>query len=239
MGSLKMGRGAALTAAVLGSALAAAPARAGVITFNFTDLDANADTGTPVSNLAVGPITIGNSLGTVSAPVNTTSASSGYTGASGTGNIGNAVRIGALDTSTSSFYSIVFTPDSGFAVSLSDFDFGTRSTATGPQAYVVRTSIDGFAADVTTGTIANNSSWAFKDNSLTTATGAIGTPVEVRLYTYNGAGSAQSGTQNNRLDDISIAVSATSEAPTPEPGSAAILLAGGVMTALRRRTRRA
>jgi len=228
-----------MSAALFGVTFVAAPAGAAVVGYNFTDADAAADTGVPVANLTVGAITLGNSLGTVTTPVNSTSASSGYTGASGTGNVGNAVKTGALDTTTSSFYSIVFTPDAGFAVSLTDFDFGMRSTATGPQAYSLRTSIDNFATDVMTGTIANNSTWVFKDNTVTPTVGVLGTPVEVRLYTYNGTGAAANGTENNRVDDISIAVSATPDGSVPEPGSAAVLLAGGLMTALRRRRRSA
>jgi hypothetical protein len=232
----KTGTGLGLAAAVVGVVSIAMPARAAV-GFNFTDLDANADTGVPVANITVGAMGIGNTLGTVSTPVSSTSASSGYTGASGTGNIGNAVKLGTLDPATSSYFTITFTPASGSAVSLSDFDFGTRSTGTGPQAYAIRTSIDSFATSLTTGTIANDSTWNFKDNSFSTVTGAVDAPVEVRLYTYGGAGSPSNNTITSRLDDISIGVTA-SGTPTPEPGSA-VILAGAGLLAMGRRRRRA
>jgi hypothetical protein len=230
----KSGSGLALVAATLGIIGVATPSRAAVI-FNFSDSpDANADAGVPVPNLTVGPATIGNSLGTVSAPVNTSSPSSGYTGATGTGNIGNAVKLGTIDPATSSYFSIVFTPDSGVAVSLSDLDFGTRSTSTGPQAYAIRTSIDNFATSLASGTIANDSTWAFKDNSFTAVTGLVSTPVEVRVYTFGGAGSPSNNTITSRLDDISIAVAATGT-PTPEPGSAAVVMGLGLCAMGRRR----
>lgn len=222
-------------AAFLGAVALAAPARAAVVGYNFTDLDANPDTGIPVPNLTVGAITNGNTLGTVTTPVNTASASNVYSGASGGGNFGNAVRTGALDTSTSSYYSIIFTPDPGNAVTLTDFDFGTRSTSTGPQAYSIRSSADNFTADLATGTITNTSVWSFKDNTLVPAVGLLNTPLEVRVYTYNGTGSAASGTENNRLDDIAITVSAAPGTDVPEPASAALLLGGGLFATRRRR----
>jgi hypothetical protein len=230
-----VGNGLVLAAAVVGGVSLALPARAAV-GFNFTDLDANADTGVPVANITVGAMTIGNTLGTVSTPVSATSASSGYTGASGGGNIGNAVKLGTLNPATSSYFSITFTPASGVAVSLSDFDFATRSTSTGPQAYAILTSIDGFTNSLTTGTIANDSNWSFKDNSFSPVTGAVDAPVEVRVYTYGGSGSPSNNTITSRLDDISIGVT-SSGTPTPEPGSAALLVGTGLFAMGRRRRR--
>jgi hypothetical protein len=224
-----------MTAAIVGVVALAAPARAAVVGYNFTDLDASPDTGVPVANLTVGSITNGNTLGTVATPVNASSASNVYSGASGGGNFGNAVKTGALDTSTSSYYSIVFTPSTGNAVTLTDFDFGTRSTGTGPVSYSIRSSLDGFTADLAVGTITNTSVWAFKDNTLAPVTGLPDTSLEVRVFTYAGTGSAQNGTENNRVDDISLTVSATPGTDVPEPGSAALLLGGGLFAALRRR----
>jgi hypothetical protein len=219
--------------AVVSLGLWASGARAQVI-WNFTDLDANADSGTPVPNLTVGAFGIGNSFGTVATPVSTTSASSGYPGASGTGNIGNAVNIGGLDPSSSAFYSITLTPASGYQVQLSDLDFGTRSTATGPQAYSLRSSVDNFATEITGGTIANNSTWAFKDNTIATPLlGPADQPVQLRLYTFGGAGNPGSGTINSRLDDISISVGAV---PVPEPASLAGLVLSGLLLVRRKRT---
>ena len=199
-------------------------ARAVLIGWNFTDDDAVFDTGIPV-NFSVGPFTIGNTLGTVSDPVNATSASSGYTGASGTGNIGNAVKTGALNPATSAFLSVIFTPTSGFSLALSDFDFGTRSTATGAQGFALRSSVDGFATDLFSGTIANDSVWSFKDNTFGTFTTANSDPLELRLFLYGGAGSPASGTINTRLDDISINVT-SNVAPVPEPSQGIPLLVG-------------
>lgn len=179
------------------------------IGWNFTDTNATYDTGTP-ANFTVGNMSIANSHGTVATPISTTSASSGYAGSTGTGNIGNAVNIGALNTGTSAYYTVTFTPSAGYSLQITKFDFGTRSTSTGPQAYALYSSVDNYVTAIFTGTIANNSAWSLKTNPSFTLNGTAGNPVTLRLYTYGGAGSPSSRTINNRLDDITITVAANS-----------------------------
>jgi hypothetical protein len=195
---------------------------ADTIVWNFGDDDAIFDTGTP-NHFSVSAFSIGNSFGTVTDPVNSTSASTTYAGASGTGNIGNACRVGPFNATTSAYYQVTLTPDSGYSLNVSDFDFGVRSTGTGPGNYTLYSSIDAFA---TAGTSIANASittagtpWAFKDNTLTsTPTGT--SAITLRLYVYNGAGSAVSGQENNRLDDIKISAAATLLPPsTPSPSA--------------------
>lgn len=213
-----------------------AAAQAATIGWNFSDGNAVYDTGTP-ANFSLTAITIGNTLGTVSIPV-TNASTSNYGGASGTYNIGNAVKIGALDTSTSSYYEITFTPDPSYTLTISDFDFGARSTSTGPQAYALRTSQDAYATNIFTGSIANNSVWVLKDNTFSAIT-ASG-PITLRLYTYGGTGSPTNNAINNRLDDISITVTATPVAPVvPVPASAAGGVALLALSAVAHRLRRA
>jgi hypothetical protein len=209
--------------------------QAAVIGWNFSDDNATFDLGMPV-NFTISDFSIGNTFGTVADPVNPSSNSNGtngtYPGASGTGNIGNAVNIGALNAATSAFYSVTFTPAAGFSIQLLDLDFGTRSTGTGPQGYALRSNVDGFATDILTGTIANDSLWSFKDNTFGIFTGPLGVAVEFRLYTFGGAGGPTMNTENNRLDDISISVDAV-----PEPSAALALVGGvGLIGLLRRRT---
>lgn len=204
------------------------------IVWNFGDDNAVFDTGTP-SGFTVGAFSIGNTFGTVADPVNASSASSGYPGATGTGNIGNAVNIGALNTATSAFYTVTFTPDAGNALTISGFDFGARSTGTGPQAFSLRSDLDGFAADIITGTIANNSAWAYFDTAPFTLTGAVDQAITLRLYTFNGTGSPASSTINSRLDDITIEVSAAIPEPSTVAGLGAALVAAGVWGVRRRR----
>ena len=202
------------------------------IAWNFTDLNGTFDTGTPV-NWTVSGITIGNSFGNVTTPINGQSVSSGYTTASGTGNIGNANNTAGFSLS-SPYYEFTITPDSGFALSLNDLDFGARSTGTGAQAYSIRWSFDSFGTEIAGGSIANNSTWSFKDNSFASLTAPVDTPVTVRIYAYGGTGSPSSGTINNRLDDIALNVTATSA--IPEPAGAALMgLSGMGVVFMRRR----
>lgn len=203
-------RKALLTLAVMTAGFAAQAQT--VVGWNFTAGTGASSSGTP-ANVTVGSFSIGNSFGTVSAPFSTTSASSGYTGASGTGNIGNAVAVtgnSTYNSGTSPYYAVTFTPTAGYSLQFTKFDFGTRSTGTGPQAYALYSSVDNYASPVFTGTIANNSTWTLKTSSAFTLNGTSGTAVTLRLYVYGGAGSPSSGTINSRLDDIAITVNALS-----------------------------
>ncbi len=160
---------------------------------------------TPPTGLTAGSFTIGNSFGTVATPISTSTGSTGYTGASGTYNIGNASRIGILKLDTSAYIQVVITPDAANYFTFSGISFGTRSTSTGPQAYTVRTSLDNYATDVASSTITNNSTWALKSNTFSTAVvGAAGVVFTIRIYGYNGTGNASSGTINWKIDDINI-----------------------------------
>lgn len=181
---------------------------ADTITWNFGTTAINASpSSTAIPNLAVAPLTTGNNFGTVAAPFTTASASSGYPGATGQHNAGAAAKIGALDTTASTgsaYFEFTLTPQNGATVSVSQIDFGTRSTSTGPQAFAIRSSVDAYATSLATGTIANNSSWgsAIKSSAVTVA--ATTAPVTFRIYGYSGAGSPGSGTINWRIDDLTI-----------------------------------
>jgi hypothetical protein len=191
--------------------------------FGTTSGNAAPSSGT-LANLTVGSVTIGNTLGTVTTYITNASASSGYTGASGTYNAGNACRIGALNTATggSAYFEFILTPASGYSVNLSSISFGTRSTSTAPQAFTVRSSLDNFVSDIATGTITNNSTWSLKTPTTTSTTGPVGTAVTFRIYGYNGTGSPGSGTINWKIDDLSIVVSVSS------PGTPNISVTGAL-----------
>lgn len=184
-----------------------------VFTWNFGTSSVNpAPSSGSLANLTVGNLTYGNSLGTVSNFINTTSASSGYTGSSGQYNAGNAARTGALNTGTngSAYFEFTLTPAAGYSVVISGISLGTRSTSTAPKNLCVRTSIDGYASNIASDTIISNSTWSLKTPTTVTTTGASGSPVTVRVFGYNGAGSPGSGTINWRIDDLNITVALTS-----------------------------
>lgn len=182
------------------------------LTWNF----ATADPAGLISGLTGGTMTSNNNNGTVTA-ISTTSASSGYTGSSGTSNIGAAARTGALNQAAggSAYFEFTLTPASGKQLSVSSLSFGTRSTSTAPQAYSFFSSVDNYTTAIATGTITNNSSWSLKTNTITGLVGATGTAVTFRLYGHNGSGSPGANTINWRVDDVTLAVGVADAPPTP------------------------
>src|SRR5688572_30936592 len=108
----------------------------------------NPSSGTPVAGLTISGVSQGNNNGTT-VLLTTTSASLGYTGSSGQFNAGAAARVGALNlaASGSAYFEFTLTPDAGKTVSITNINFGSRSTGTGPQAYTIRTSLDAYATD--------------------------------------------------------------------------------------------
>jgi 2',3'-cyclic-nucleotide 2'-phosphodiesterase / 3'-nucleotidase / 5'-nucleotidase len=225
-------RKALLTLAVMTAGFAAQAQTVVGWNFGTTTFSGTSSSGTP-ANATVGSFSVANSFGTVSTPFSSTSASGTYTGASGSGNMGNAVAVtgnSTYNSGTSPYYAVTFTPGAGYSLQFTKFDFGTRSTGTGPQAYALYSSVDNYASPVFTGTIANSSTWAFKTSPAFTLNGTTGTAVTLRLYVYGGTGSPASGTINNRVDDVAITVNAISgpqatevRAETLADGSGAII----------------
>ncbi|HVU56449.1 MAG TPA: choice-of-anchor J domain-containing protein [Puia sp.] len=172
-------------------------------------------TATPLSGVPAGvsvsAVSQGNNNGTT-ALLTTTSASSGYTGATGGNNAGAAANIGAFRPDTTTYFEWTLTPIAGVAVTVSQINFGSRSTGTGPQAYDIRTSLDGFATAVATSTLANNSAWALLSNA-TSIVGASGQAITIRLYAYNGTGNASKNTANWRIDDLSVTATTSGSVP--------------------------
>ena len=172
-----------------------------------------ASSGAPV-NFSIGAFSVANTVGTLGTnPNNTAPVSTGYAGASGAFNYDNAAPTGAFNNGTSGYYSVTVTPSPGFRLTVSDFDFGALSITgtTGPVSYVLRSSIDSFAADITSGTLTADSTWALKNNTFSSVTGAFGSPVTLRLYTH-GNTTVSSGVANINLDDVALTVAAVPEA---------------------------
>jgi hypothetical protein len=171
------------------------------VTWNFATASA---TGVP-ANLTVSPMSQGNNNGTGTPPLlSTTSASSGYPGASGTNNAGIAARTGALNTSVSgsAYFEFTLTPSANNSVILKGLTFGSRSTTTGPQAFSILSSADNFVSVISTGTLLANGPWALSSPSFSTTSSGVATPITFRIYGHNGAGSPGAGTANWRIDDV-------------------------------------
>jgi DNA/RNA endonuclease G (NUC1) len=169
-----------------------------------------------ISGLNGGTLTQGNNNGTTTLLTNA-SASSVYVGATGNFNAGAAARTGALNTASggSAYFEFTLTPSSGKQLSVTSFNFGSRSTTTGPQAYSVFTSVDNYSTPIATGNFTNNSTWALKTNTISNFTSATGTAVTFRLFGHSGTGSASANTANWRIDDLTLAVGLADAPPTP------------------------
>lgn len=187
------------------------------ITWNFgtaSPFSAYPSSGIP-ANITVDSVTQGNSTGTPF--LSSTSVSSGYTGATGSGNAGVTAKIGPLDytvnaTTGSAFYEITLTPDAGYYLTISAISFGSRSTATGPKKYSIRSSLNSYMTELVGDTINTpTSSWGLRTQTLS-ATGTVGTQVKLRIYGYGGAGAVSA--INFRIDDLKITATATLAPPS-------------------------
>ncbi len=182
------------------------------VTWNFTT---NGAPSTPLpAGVTGGTVTQGNNNGTTSFP-DGVAASSGYTGFSGTGNIGFAARTGTLNTATggSAYLTFTLTPDAGKRVVVSSVSFAARRSNTGPQAWTLYSSTDNYTTALATGSISNASTWLLFTPSISAVNGTLGTAVTFRLYGHGGSGSAAANTANWRIDDLAVTL-AVQTAPT-------------------------
>jgi hypothetical protein len=177
------------------------------------DFSAATPTSGVPAGVTVSAVTQGNNNGTTTL-LTTTSASSGYTGATGGNNAGAAAFVGGFRPDTSTYFEWTITPAATISLTITQVNFGSRSTGTGPQAYDIRSSLDNFGTPGNSGPLANNSAWALISNNLA-AVGAPGQAITFRIYAYNGAGNASKNTANWRIDDLSVTVSTSGSLPVP------------------------
>ena len=203
-----------------------------IYTYSFPDGSGNASsiTGTPNALFTLSAMSIGNFASSVNPPINSTSASSGYANSSGGNNIANSFIGGNFSAGNSGYIELSITNNTGLAQTLKEFDFGARSTGTGPINFTLRSSSDGFLSDLLTSSNLANSTWSFKNNatiSYTIPTGSI----SLRLYGFGGSSAV--GAINGRFDDFTIAFSDISA--VPEPSSLLLVGCVSAMVLLRRR----
>lgn len=187
-------------------------------------------TSNDVANLTVGSLTQGNTTttGTSAAVVSGSYAftlNGTSTSASGGNNLYFSAKTGSLNTGSSSFLSLMLTPDVGSSGTVTAIGFGSRSTGGGPTTLSLRSSVDGYAADVATFTTSTNSSWAYFTNTLAAPIAFTNfQPLTLRLY---GTGGSSVAAGNWRIDDLQVGV-----VVVPEPAAvilAVLGLAGGIV----------
>ncbi|WP_293890837.1 YDG domain-containing protein, partial [Flavobacterium sp.] len=198
---------------ILTVTLPACASVAGTTSYNFgASTPFTASPTSTQSNVTASAVTQGNSNG-ASTLLSATSPSTGYTGASGTGNAGIAAVNGAFSLTASAYFAFTVTPASGYNFTLTGISFGSRSTSSAPQAYAVRSSLDNYATDIATGTLVNNSVYALKTNTVSVTGNGNANPVTFRIYGYGGTTTAGLNTVNWRIDDLALSIS-TSNAPS-------------------------
>jgi hypothetical protein len=136
---------------------------------------------------------------------------------------------GAIDLTD--YYSFTITPSGGFSYSISSITFDAGRTATGPRQFVVRSSADGFSANLSASesqanvSIVGSNVFQFTDNTSTTIyTGmsvapggsVVSTAVTYRIYSYN----AESSAGGFRVDNVVISGTVTA---VPEPSTTTML----------------
>ena len=206
----------------------------GTFTWNF-----GTGTGNPVASSSTGTgatagsFSIANSFGAVSPSLTTTNPSDNA-GASGAFNLGNAVNntFTTFDVAAP-YYQVTLTDSGTGGLQLNNFTFNYRRSITGGQNYSLRSSSDGFASNLLSGTVNTASTWLPQANG--TGNVNLGTgSVSLRLYVFNGSGAAISGVINSQIDDVVI-----SYTPVPEPATMLGLSALGLgAVGLVRRIRR-
>lgn len=112
----------------------------------------------------------------------------------------------ALDTNVSatgsSYFEFTLTPSAGYQFTLTGITYGARSTTTGPSAFSWRSSADGFASDIASGTTLQNSTWATVNPAVTSLNSHD--PVTLRLYGYGYNGASTVSAVNWRIDDLKL-----------------------------------
>jgi hypothetical protein len=151
---------------------------------------------------------------------------SGLTASSGTDRFNSkSWSTGTIDTSD--YYTFTLDANDGYELNFTSFDYTGAASASGPKAFELRSSLDGFTTNIgsptASGTTIDLTAAEFQH---------ITDPIEFRLYGY----SATSGSGTFSINDYTF--NGTVEA-VPEPNTMALLGIGSLlMLASRHRTRK-
>jgi len=186
--------------------------------FGTTDNGTVAPPSSSPANVTLSNLTRGNqNFGTTDSLIRTNSVSSGYAGATGSGNATVAAVGGVLNTATSAYFEFTITPNTGFQTSLTGISFGSRSTSSGPLNYTIRSSSDSYVGDLGTGTALANSTYALQTPTLNSTTSTNGTPLTYRIFAFGGSAAVAIANQgaNWRIDDLSLTTTTVAALASP------------------------
>lgn len=126
----------------------------------------------------------------------------GLTARTGSGRFNSSSWTSGTEIDPDDYLEIIITPADGYNVILSDIVISSQRSSKGPKSFVVRTSIDGFAADASN--VVSNSSTSTV-TSVFTLSNPINTtdPFTIRIYGYDAeAGNGTWGPGSHAGDDI-------------------------------------
>jgi RHS repeat-associated protein len=179
--------------------------------WNFGTLSGNSlPTAVTGSGVNFGAFSLSNNLGNLSTSLTNSSASSGYTDASGFFNVSAVTRNGAL-SATSTYFEVNILPSAGVDVSVNGLDFGTRSSATGPRLLSISASQDSHGVPLFTNALLNNSTWV-RLSPRFAGFAPTNSPQTLRLY-GSGGSNAIAGAVNWRIDDLVVYGTTVSNSP--------------------------
>jgi len=101
----------------------------------------------------------------------------------------------------SDYVTFTLAPAASHTLTLQSLKFDLQRSGSGPDSWAVRSSLDNYATDVTTGALATASSFVSFTVPLGAAFANLTTPVTFRIYGYHAGGGA--GTL--RQDNVSVA----------------------------------
>ncbi|MDF1712717.1 MAG: PEP-CTERM sorting domain-containing protein [Akkermansiaceae bacterium] len=140
------------------------------------------------------------------------------------------------EISVGDYTTFTLTPDAGFMMSLDNITYDYQSygfAGTGGYTFFIRSSIDGFAADLDTSSSFEGAARVdFDVSSLTDLTG----PTEIRIYASTPtAGSRWFDLQGSNTDPSLGLIVNGDVAPIPEPSTALLSALAGLALTVRRR----
>jgi hypothetical protein len=210
---------AALLAAFVASGLSA---QTSLVTYSFTS---GSTLATNVNSLLTASAFTSADSGATSS---TSPVSSGYSGASG-GHYFNDNNWTGTAPGTN-YFTFSLTPTTGYSVTLDSLSFGYRGSSTASATtFTVRSSADGYAGNLVTGSLTADGGWYHTGSQSITLTFTDTTTL--RIY----ANGASAGTATLRVDDVQFAGALSA---IPEPSTYAAMAGAAALAAAAWRRRR-
>jgi hypothetical protein len=137
------------------------------------------------------------------------------------------------------YWGFTVTPDAGYQMTLTDFTFYARGGGTSARGYAVRSSLDNYATDLSTGSLAFTAFTPFTV-TLGAAFSNLTDPVTFRMYSYSGSNNSTlyyEGFNTAANAGLGPTLNGTISA-MPEPATVAFLGLGAAGLWINRRRRR-